>query len=179
MSLRFLIPLVLIGLPGNVLGQSSEFSQFALHQPGVLIITAARDTTAGFEWRPGPGSGRISLVWQGGVLSVPGTLAMEAYPDLDLGVPLLAGFSGNLEEGPLVFDDGVYPILENLVMSDGVVQLVVSVGELEIHGPRFRYTSSGKKTLDEPKANFLLIAGLLLLIGVLLRRARQILRKRA
>ncbi len=90
----------------------------------------------------------------------------------------MAGFSGNLPGGPLVFEDGLYPIKENLVLSDGVVQLVVSAGELEIHGPRFRYTRPGEIS-DKSKANFALIAGLLVLIGVLLRRARIILRKRA
>ena len=178
MSLRILIPLLLTFLPGTVLGQSGEPSQFALQQPGVLIITAARDSLAGFEWRTGPGSGRISLVWEGGALSVPDTLAMEAYPNLHLGIPVLKGFSGSLEEGPLIFEDGVYPIRENLVLSDGVVQLVVSSGELEIHGPRFRYTRSDALA-NKSKANFLLIAGLLVLIAVLLRRARKILRKRA
>jgi len=178
MSLRALILLLLFCFPGITQAQTDESTPIGLQQPGVLIITAARDTTAGFEWRNGPGMGRLSLVWEGGTLSVPDTLAMEAYPNLNLGVPLKKGFSGNLDNGPILLDDGVYKIRETLIMSDGVVQLVVSSGELEIHGPRFRYTLFDQ-TSDETKSNFLLIAGLLVLIAVLLRRARSILRKRA
>ncbi len=152
--------------------------RFSLNQPGILIITAASDTTAGFQWRPGPGEGRISLIWEGGVLSIPDTLAMDGFPNNNLGVPLQPGFSGNGNEGPLLLDDGLYSVNENLMMGDGVIQLMVSDGELEIFGPRFKYTRPQiAEVNDSTKANFLLICGLLILIAVLLRRARKILRK--
>ncbi len=178
MPLGILISLLLLFFPGLVWGQANSQITNALEQPGVLIITSARDTTAGFQWQPGPGNGRISLVWPGGVLSLPDSLAMEAYPNSNLAIPLIAGFSGNLEAGPFALDDGTYEINENLIMSDGVIQLIVSSGELEIFGPRFRYTLSSDNS-HESRSNYLLIAGLLVLIAVLLRRSRMILRKRA
>jgi hypothetical protein len=164
--------LVMVGFSSLCLGQ--EFKKepsFQLDQPGVLVITAAQDTAAGFAWQPGPGPGRISLVWEGGVLSIPDTLAMEGYPNLNLGIPVKAGFFGRGKEGPLAMEDGIYQVSEDLMMSDGVVQLMVSDGELEINGPRIRYTQPVANP-DNPVSNYLFIAGLLILIAVLLRRAR-------
>ena len=179
MPFRVLIFLILMLCPVIVGAQSPTAQErYNLEQPGILIITAASDTSAGFQWRQGPGVGRISLAWEGGVLSVPDTLAMDGFPNNNLGVPLRSGFSGNGASGPLLLDDGVYIVSENLMMGDGVIQLMVTAGELEIFGPRFRYTRpQGKLANDATKANFLLISGLLIMIAVLLRRARKVLRK--
>ncbi len=170
--------LLLLIPPVQALAQADgSENRFELEQPGILIITAASDTSAGFFWRPGPGEGRISLVWDGGVLSVPDTLAMDGFPNNNLGIPLRPGFAGSGAQGPLLLDDGVYSVSESLMMGDGIIQLMISDGELEIYGPRFRYTRPVTKPFDDKtKANFLLIAGLLLLIAVLLRRSRMILR---
>ncbi len=181
MSFRVLIFLFLVFQAPPAIAQSSASEdRFSLDQPGILIITSASDTSAGFHWRSGPGTGRISLVWQGGVLTVPDTLVMDGFPNGNLGVPVREGFSGTGQDGPLMLGDGVYSVTESLMMGDGVIQLMVSDGELEIFGPRFRY-SRPRFILpdDKTKANFLLIAGLLVLIAVLLRRARSILRKGA
>jgi len=187
MPLRVLFSLVMVFCFSQAVAQPSEGeNRFSLEQPGILIITAGSDTSAGFHWRreilptQGPGVGRISLVWEGGVLSIPETLALDGFPNNNLGVPLEAGFSGTGQEGPLLLADGVFSVTESLMMGDGVVQLMISDGELEIFGPRFRYSRPREITADEKqKANFLLIAGLLVLIAVLLRRARKILRKGA
>ena len=181
MPMRVFIFLILIFLPSLVAAQvEAESERFSLEQPGILIITAASDTSAGFHWHAGPGAGRISLRWDGGVLSVPDTLAMDGYPNNNLGIPLQPGFSGNGAEGPLLLADGLYTVKENLMLGDGVIQLMISDGEFEVFGPRFRYSrlSQGAIVDDRTKANFMMIAGLLLLIAVLLRRARSILRKR-
>ena len=179
MPFRVLIFLVLILWPALAGAQTpGSEKRFSLEQPGILIITAASDTSAGFYWRDGPGQGRISLVWDGGVLSVPDTLAMDGYPNNNLGVPLRSGFSGNGTEGPLLLEDGIYAVNENLMMGDGIIQLMISDGELEIFGPRFRYSRPQPLSPNTKfKANFLLIAGLLILIAVLMRRARKMLRK--
>ena len=181
MNFHRMILLVLVFFSSQGLAQTGDGgNRFSLEQPGILIITAASDTSAGFHWRPGPGTGRISLVWEGGVLSVPDSLAMDGFPNDNLGIPLRAGFSGAGQDGPLLLDDGIYSVNESLMMGDGVIQLMVSDGELEIFGPRFRYTRPQPTTVsDKNRANFLLIAGLLILIAVLMRRARRILRKGA
>lgn len=180
MPSRVFIILVLVLIPTLVSAQSDTGQErFSLEQPGILIITAASDTSAGFQWRSGPGVGRISLVWDGGVLSVPDTLAMDGYPNNNLGIPLRPGFSGSGGQGPFLLADGIYPVKENLMLGDGVIQLMASDGEFEIFGPRFRYSRPQPSIVnDKTKANFMMIAGLLLLIAVLLRRARSILRKR-
>ncbi|MCP4293437.1 MAG: hypothetical protein GY780_16545 [bacterium] len=177
MPLRLWGLLIFLIFPLHSYGQDfSANERFRFDGSGVLIISSARDTTGFFNWGPGPGTGRISLHWEGGFLSVPDTLAMEAYPNNNLAVPLKAGFSGTVKNKPMLLEDGIYPITGNVVLGDGTVQLVISTGELEIHGPRVRYRHQ-ESDLNKTRANFLLIAGLLILIVVLLRRSRRILRK--
>jgi hypothetical protein len=67
--------------------------------------------------------------------------------------------------------DGIYPVSEPVVLSDGRLELQVSAGELEFRGARIRY----RRTVDETRefrAGLLLLAGVTLMVIVLLRRAR-------
>jgi len=146
-----------------------------LGHPGYLIISSARDTTAGFSWQTGPGPQQLSLTWRSGMLTIPDTLVLEPFSLHDLAIPVTADFSAAGAGGQLEWREGKYDITEPLMMTDGVVDLLVSKGELEILATRIRYRSP-ELTQDEkadPRASFLMLAGVLLLIGVLMRRARR------
>ncbi len=153
-----------------------------LGHPGYLIISAARDTSAGFQWIEGPGPQQISLTWLDGMLTVPDSLVIEEFSRFDLAIPVKAEFSGAGTSGKLEWREGTYDINEPLMITDGVVSLLVDEGELEVLEQRIRYRAPDKSNDDppvDPRASFIMLGGILLLIGVLLRRARHTLNKGA
>lgn len=147
----------------------------ALGHSGYLIISSARDSTAGYTWQKGPGPGQLSLTWRAGMLTIPETLVLEPFSVDDLAIPVTADFSAAGSGGQLEWKEGSYKISEPLVMSDGIIDFLVSKGELEILASRIRYSPPEGMQEEEadPRASFLMLAGFLLLIGVLLRRARR------
>lgn len=164
--------LLLIALPG--LGQDDRH---ALGHPGYIVMTgAAHDTTGTFFWQSGPGPDQRSLVWAQGVLTVPVGLVPETFGPADLAVACGADLAGGGHGGRLVFTGGRYRIKEPLLLTDGSVTLYATAGKLEILGERVRYTAP-KASLKDSRASFLLLAGLVLLTLVLLRRARLGFRK--
>lgn len=164
--------LLLVALPGR--GQDSRH---ALGHPGYIVMTgAAHDTTGTFFWQGGPGPDQRSLVWAQGVLTVPVELVPETFGPADLAVPCGAELAGGGHGGRLVFTGGTYRIDEPLLLTDGSVTLYATAGKLEILGERVRY-SAPKVSVKNPLASYVLLAGLLLLTLVLLRRARLGFRK--
>lgn len=163
--------LLLALLPGKGLGKGET-----LGHPGYLIISAARDSSAGYRWLEGPGPHQISLTWLDGMLTVPDSLQLESFAEFDLAVPVSGQFSGAGASGKLAWQDGIFEISEPLMATDGAVQLLASRGELEIVGTRVRYRpppASDEKSPADPRASFIMLAGILLLIWVLLRRAKR------
>ena len=147
-----------------------------LGHPGYLIMEAARDSSAGYRWEKGPASGQISLRWEGGLLTIPDTLALEAFARSDLAIPVLQGLTGVGQSGSLRWQDGRYRVSEPLILADGRITSLVSSGDLEILGSRVRYRLaeySDQEEKGDPRAPFLMLAGIVLLIWVLLRRARK------
>lgn len=139
---------------------------------GFLVIADANDTTDVFVWQDGPGEGRRSLVWDEGVLTVPDDMVFESYGPYDLGVPCGANLTGHGKGGRLVFASGTYPIDEPVRLTDGVVDFYAAAGELEIRNGRVRYSRDEARQKD-PRASFIMLAGLVLLTVILLRRARR------
>jgi len=159
-------------------GQDIDAQGRLLGQPGFLILTAARDTTAGYHRQSGPGAGHESLVWDGGQLVIPDTLALEPFGERDLGVRTTAQLQGSGGSGLLDFRDGRFAVDQPLLLTDGVISLYVARGQLEIRGAQIRYippisdqSASAKKPPD-PRAGFLFLAGLIVMIVVLMRMAR-------
>lgn len=148
-----------------------------LGHPGYLILTAALDTTRGFSWRMGPAAGQRSLTWEQGSLVLPDTLELESMRDVDLLVPCTAELAGQGASGRLVFQDGIFPVSESLHLTDGVVDLYLTAGELEVRGQRIRYTAPRPQEGDS-RAGFVFLAGMVLLVFVLLRRLAIEKRKR-
>ena len=146
-----------------------------LGQPGYVIIEGVRDSTSDFTWQNGPAPGRHSLVWAEGTLSLPEGLELDAFGRQDAGVSCLAGLSGVGGSGRLVFDDGIYKISEPVLLADGNLELHISAGELEVRGDQIRYRRPASKNQgqDKSQANTIFLAGLVVLIIVLMRRARH------
>jgi len=142
-----------------------------LGRPGYLVIEAARDSTLGFRWEAGPRPGFRSLVWDQGRLTLPDSLEPEDFARQDIGVPCTARLAGTGASGQLVLRDGIYPVSEPVILSDGHLELQVSAGELEFRGARIRYRRAVAET-HTFKAGMLMLAGMMVLVVVLLRRAR-------
>ncbi len=150
-----------------------------LGQQGYLVIEGVRDSTAVFTWQDGPAPGRHSLVWAEGTLSLPQSVQLDDFGLQDAGVPCLAELSGVGGSGRLVFDDGIYKISEPVLLADGVLELHISAGELEVRGDQIRYRRPGGKSnkQDNTQANYIFLAGLVVLVIVLMRRASKRLKK--
>lgn len=148
-----------------------------LGHPGYLVLTAALDSTMGFAWRLGPAAGQRSLTWEQGSLILPEDLELESMRDVDLLIPCTGDLAGQGASGRLVFQDGIFPVSEPLHLSDGVVDLYVTAGELEVRGQRIRYTAPRPRQ-EESRAGYIFLAGIVLLVFVLLRRLAIEKRKR-
>ena len=105
------------------------------------------------------------------MLTVPSDLQPETFGPDDLAVPCGAGLTGTGNAGRLVFQPGRYPVTEPLLLTDGTVTLYVAGGELEIVGERVRYraTETADRERKDPRASFMLLAGLVLLTVVYVR----------
>ncbi len=157
-------------------GLAPADGRITLGRSGYIVIEGVRDTTGHFSWQKGPGPGRHSLVWAAGTLSLPDTLFLDEFGLQDAGVVCQADLSGVGGSGRLVFEDGIFSISEPLVLSDGILELHVSGGELEVRGDQIRYRR--QRVVDnETKANYIFLAGIILLIVVLMRRARRKMRQ--
>lgn len=139
--------------------------------PGYLVIEAARDSSAGFRWESGPGPGYRSLVWDQGRLVIPDSLSCDHFGKHDLGISFTENFAGSGVSGRIVLVDGIFPVSEPVVLSDGFLELELSAGELEIRGSRIRYRRASLQPRDF-RSGLLMLAGMTLLVIVLLRRAR-------
>ena len=114
------------------------------------------------------------------MLTVPDSMALEPFAESDLAVPVTGHLTGAGASGTLDWREGTYPVSEPVMITDGVVSMLVSGGELEILGTRIRYRPpafSDEEGRADPRASFMMLAGILLLILVLMRRARNRLRE--
>ncbi len=169
---------------GTVSGApDAAVADHALGRPGYLIISAARDTTGYFQETAGPGPGQHSLVWDCGQLVLPDSVTLEPFGAKDLGVRTGAALRGQSGTGFLEFRDGEFGVDQPLLLTDGVVSLYVADGELEIRGAQLRYRSPPQKAaaadhrVADPRAGFLFLSGIVIMIVVLMRRARLQTRK--
>lgn len=159
-----------------VAGGLAAEERTVLGEAGYLVIEGVRDSTSVFAWQQGPGPGRHSLVWPEGTLSLPDSLNPEDYGRADVGLACGSDLSGVGSSGYLVFNSGLYTISEPVVLADGVLELHLSAGELEIRNNQIQYRRP--VIVDHThEANYIFLAGLVLLIVVLMRRARKQMRK--
>ncbi len=144
------------------------------------MVTAAQDTSSGYHWVDGPGTSQRSLVWPCGVINIPTDYPVEGFGPFDLAIPCTGVWGGVGNTGRLLMEDGQYRIDEPIFMTDGTVHFFADDGLLEIVASRVRYFPSEiKKDKTDPKASFILLVGLAILIAVLIRRSRRIIKQRA
>jgi hypothetical protein len=144
-----------------------------LGHPGYLVVEGAADTTAGFRWRAGPGRRERTLAWPEGVLTVPDSVACEPFGTEGLAVPVLPDLAGVGAGGALAFRSGRYHIDDPLHLTDGRIAAYLAAGDLEIRDERVRYIRPPASRSPDPRAGFLLLAGMILLVVVSLRFARR------
>jgi hypothetical protein len=172
--LRFnLVGLILMSMLAVV--PKSVVANNSLGRDGYLIIEGVRDSLSEFSRQDGPKVGFSALVWPEGTLSLPDSIAFDDFGLSDVGTPCLAALSGVGNSGRLVFEDGIYPISEPVLLADGILELHLSGGELEIRGTQLRYRRPQVEDKSQ-KSNLIFLSGLVLLIIVLMRRARKKLR---
>jgi len=173
-AMSFALLLLSSGLVSGAAAQDAA-ERTSLGRQGYVVIQDGRDADAGFHWQDGPAPGRHSLVWPEGTLSLPDSVTLDDFGQQDAGLACGKDLSGVGASGYLVFRDGSFQISEPILLADGGFELHVSAGELTIRGDQIRYRRpqiQDKKT----QANYLFLAGLVVLIVVLMRRARRHLR---
>lgn len=163
--------LLFCAVPGQFAGAAPAAT---LGHPGLLVIVGAADSSAGFRWQAGPGPRQRSLVWPEGVLTVPADRAGEPFGADDLAFAVTAALAGVGGGGRLAFASGRFDVSQPLHLTDGGLAMYVAAGELEILSERIRYRRprAGGVTPD-PRAGFLLLGGMALLVMVFLRLARR------
>lgn len=174
LGILYLSALLWAAAPGAGGSEGTESTgATTLGHPGYLVLADAGDSTAGYHWQPGPGPDQRSLVWEHGLLTVPTGLALEAFGPRDLAVAAGAGLTGTSGGGTLVFADGRYEVSAPVLLTDGSVSLYAAAGELEIVGQRIRYVPPRRTGEADPRAGFVFLAGMVLLVVVLLRLSRR------
>ncbi len=142
---------------------------------GALLITAGADTAAGFRWLELPAIQRRCLVWADGFMTLPSDVTPEHFGQASLLVPYGPNLAGISDGRHLRFVLGKYRVERPLLLTDGVVSLYVSYGELNIEDGRIVYQAV--RRISNPKAQYLLLAGIVILITMLLLRIRSRLRR--
>ena len=158
-------------------GQDSP--ELVLGDVGYLVVTAAQDSASGYHWVDGPGKTRRSLIWPSGVLSVPLDYPIDGFGAFDLAIACGDDFGGVGDAGRLLMKDGQYRLTEPVVLTDGTVFFFADEGLLEIVATRVRYFPPEIHETTDMRSSFFLLAGLLVLIYVLIRRSRNTMKKRA
>ena len=138
---------------------------------GMLVIESVRDSTQGFRWVALPELGKLSLLWEGGALFIPAELDTGTFGIADLMVPYGPELQGASEGRRLVFAPGRHRIEHTLLLSDGRLTLVLTRGILEIGEGRIIYHRSALRR--DQRAQYLLLAGILLLTIMLMVRLRR------
>jgi hypothetical protein len=138
---------------------------------GLLVIESVRDSTQSFRWVELPELGRLSLLWEGGVLFIPADLDTGTFGLADLTVPYGPELEGASAGRRLVFAAGRHRVDQPLLLADGRLTLILTRGVLEIGEGRIVYRRSAP--LRDQRAQYLLLAGILLLTISLMVRLRR------
>jgi hypothetical protein len=148
----------------------------AVGETVLLVVEAARDTTAGFRAQNLPQQGRRALTWPHGVITVADSTAWLEHGEEGLAFRLrtdqLAGVGAG---GRFGGEPGRYEIDTPLYLGDTELVACLAAGELEI-SPGFVIYRQPRERRDM-RGDFLLLGGIILATGVLLRSARR--RKRS
>jgi len=138
----------------------------------LLVIEAARDTTAGFRAQVLPEQGRRALTWPHGVITLPDTMAWLEHGETGLAFRLRAStLAGVGAGGRFVGEPGRFEVDTPLYLGDDALVACLAAGQLEI-SPGFVIYRQPAQRRDQ-RGDWLLAGGLILATGVLLRLARR------
>ena len=168
---RLVVFVSLVILVSCSLAQAQSNPDHSLGQQGYVVIEAARDSASGFVWETETDSGFRTLSWEEGRLTIPDSFLVEDFGRWDIGFACTEFLAGSGSSGKLIIQDGIFPVSEPVVLTDGLLELQVTGGELEIRGAMIRYRRPAAVSRDF-RSGLLLLAGMTLMIIVLLRRAR-------
>lgn len=170
--------LILVGYLA-LLPLAAARGQDPIHPPyaGQLLISAGADTSAGFRWLALPDLQEryLCLTWAEGVLLLPAGTEVTPFGETGLLVPFGANLVGTSAGKRLLFAPGRYRISQPSLLTDGSLSLYITAGELVIEEGRIVYRL--RESAGELRAQYLLLAGIVILITVLLMRARSRLRQ--
>jgi hypothetical protein len=141
---------------------------------GVLVLEQVRDQQEGARWLDGPDGGILSWRHGAAVLpagAVPGTLGVAA-----LTVPFTRSLGGISGGRRVVFQEGNYVLSAPVLLYEGGLQVFLTGGNLQIEPGRLVHRPSGGSS-PPPRAQYLLLAGIVLVTAILLIRARSRLRR--
>ena len=138
----------------------------------LLIVEAARDTTAGFRAQALPEQGRRALTWPHGVITLPDTTAWLEHGETGLAFRLrVESLAGVGAGGRFTVVPGRYTLDTPLYLGDDALVACLAAGELEISPGYVVYRQPVKRR--DQRGDYMLLGGLVLATAVLLRSARR------
>ncbi len=138
----------------------------------LLIVEAARDTTAGFRAQDLLDLERRALTWPNGVITMPDTMAWLDYENNGLAFRLDGEhLTGVGAAGRFTGQVGSYKIDTPLYLTDGQLVACLAAGRIEVDLDRIVYHPKGKRR--DQRGDLLLLGGIILATTVLLRSARR------
>jgi hypothetical protein len=139
--------------------------------PRWLVITSARDTTAGFVALTLSGDGRQLLGWPEGLVATDDTVTWHPDDPGALAFALGESPAGGGAAGRFTLADGRYTIDTPLYLEGGGVTAFLGAGSLEVTADRLTYRRPVAR--EGPTGDYLLLAGIVVATGVLLHLARR------
>ncbi len=138
----------------------------------LLVVEAARDTTAGFRAQVLPELGRRALTWPDGVITLPDTMAWLEHDADGLAFRLdPEQFTGVGAGGRFTGQAGSYKIDTPLYLTDGRVVICLAAGKLDVTADQLIYRHHGRRR--DQRGDLLLVGGIILATAVLLRAVRR------
>jgi len=137
-----------------------------------FVIEAARDTTSEFVAMPLAKLGAQALAWPEGVVTVPDSLEWLDYGEASLAFTLDGSrLVGAMVEGIFAADPGRYDVDTPIQLSDGRITACLTAGEIEVKPGLIIYRRPHQGR--DPRADFMIVGGLVLATAVLLHGVRR------
>jgi hypothetical protein len=151
---------------------AAPVSSSAATETVLLVIEAARDTTAGFRAQVLPEQGRRALTWPHGVITLPDTMAWLEHGEMGLAFRMRAStLAGVGAGGRFVGEPGRYEIDTPLYLGDDALVACLAAGQLVVSPGFVSYRQPARRR--DQRGDWLIVGGLILATGMLLRLARR------
>jgi len=159
-------------LPIMLILASVALASVAGGSPATLVVREAQDTERGFVARDLEDLGRRVLAWPDGLLSVADTAAWMDAGESNLAFALQPATTVAIgADGRLPLQPGNYDIDTPLMLDDGHLVAYFADGRLEITAHEIVYRRPAPRIAR--RGTLLLLAGIAVATGVLLRAVRR------